>query len=134
MTVAGARSPLHEPHPQSRAMRTAALVLDGAALAFVVLFVVAGVVFGQRGSEMPTDNWWLFGPMAGAGLTALAGGVVALVAAIRGDRHAILAIPLALGGLAVLAIVGFPVLVLPGIVAGLWWFLVRAHGRKGRRS
>ena len=60
--------------------------------------------------------------------------MVALVAAVRGDRHAILSIPLALGGLAVLAIVGAPVLVLPVVVGGLAWFLVLAKGRKKGRS
>jgi hypothetical protein len=111
-----------------------ALALDGVFLAFAVFFVVAVVAFGQRGAEMPTDNWWLFGPMVGVALAALAGGVVALVAAVRGDRHAILSIPLALGGLAVLAIVGVPLLVLPVIVGGLAWFLVLAKGQKKRRS
>ena len=114
-------------------MRAVALALDGAFLAFAVFFVVAVGAFGQRGAEMPTDNWWLFGPMVGAGLAALAGGVVALVAAVRGDRHAILSIPLALGGLAVLAIVGVPRLVLPVIVGGLAWFLILAKGQKKRR-
>ena len=131
MAVAGTSSHLHGMH---RRMRTVALALDGAFLAFAVLFVVAVVAFGQRGAEMPTDNWWLFGPMVGAGLAALAGGAVALVAIVRGDRHAILAIPLALGGAAVLAIVGLPVLVLPGIVGGLAWFLILARGRTKRPS
>jgi hypothetical protein len=115
-------------------VRKAALALDAVFLAFALFFVVAASVFGQRGAEMPTDNWWLFGPMVGAGLAAIAGGVVALVAAVRGDRHAILSIPLALGGLAVLATVGHPLLVLPLIVAGLAWFLVLAKGRMNRRS
>lgn len=83
---------------------------------------------------MPTDNWWLFGPMLGDGPAALAGGVVALGAAIRGDRHAILSIPLALGGLTVLGIVGVPVLVVPAIVGGLAWFLVLAKRQRKRRS
>lgn len=134
MAGAGASSHLHGVNPRIRSMRTAALVLDGAFLAFAVFFVVAVVAFGQRGAEMPTDNWWLFGPMVGAGLAALAGGVVALVAAVRGDRHAILSIPLALGGVTVLAIVGAPALVLPLIVGGLAWFLVLAKGPKTRRS
>lgn len=115
-------------------MSAVALAFDGAFLAFAVFFVVAAVGFGQRGAEIPTDNWWLFGPMVGAGLAALAGGVVAVVAAVRGERHAILAIPLALGGLAVLAIVGAPVVLLPVIVGGLAWFLVLAKGQKKRRS
>jgi arginyl-tRNA synthetase len=69
-----------------------------------------------------------------AGMAALAGGFVALVAALRGDRHAILSTPLSLGGLAVLAIVGIPLLVLPVIVGGLAWFLVLANGQRKRRS
>lgn len=115
-------------------MRAVALALDGACLAFAVFFVVAGVAFGQRGAEVPTDNWWLFGPMVGAGLAALAGAMVALAAALRGDRHAILSIPLVLGGLAVLAIVGVPLLVVPAIVGGLAWFLVLAKRQRRRRS
>lgn len=132
MAVAGTRSHWHV-HPRP-SMRAVALALDGAFLAFAVFFVAAVVAFGQRGAEMPTDNWWLFGPMVGAGLAALAGGVVALVAALRGDRHAILSIPLALGGLAALAIVGVPRFVLPVIVGGLAWFLILAKGQRKRRS
>ena len=134
MAVAGTSSHGHGLHPRSASMRTVALALDGAFLAFAVFFVVAVVAFGQQGAEMPTDNWWLFGPMVGAGSAALAGGLVALVAAVRGDRHAILSVPLALGGLAVLAIVGFPRFVLPVIVGGLGWFLVLVKGQKERRN
>lgn len=125
----------HGSHPRRPSARAGALALDGAALAFVAAFVIAAVAFGQRGEELPTDNWWLFGPMLGAGVAALSGGVIALVAAARGDRHAILVAPLVLGGLAVLAIVGLPVLVVPVVVGGLAWFLVlvRRDGRGGRR-
>ena len=133
MAVAGTSAHVPGVHPRTRSLRAVALALDGAFLAFAVFLVVAVVAFGQRGAELPTDNWWLFGPMVGAGLAALAGGVVALVAAVRGDRHAILSIPLALGGVAVLATVGRPVLMLPGIAVGLAWILIVAKGQEKRR-
>lgn len=129
MAVAGPSSRLRRAHPRGRSLRAAALALDGVALVFAPFFVVAVAVFGQRGAEIPTDDWWLSGPMVGAGLAALAGGLVAVIAAARGDRHAILSIALALGGVVVLAVVGIPVLVLPAIVGGLVWFPVLARSQ-----
>lgn len=79
------------------APRRVALALDGAFLACVLFFVLAAVAFGQRGAETPWDNWWLAGPMVGAAAAALAGGLAAIVALARGDRHRILLLPLALG-------------------------------------
>lgn len=134
MPMAATSSHWHGVQVRIPSMRMVALALDGTSLAIAVLFVVAVVAFGQHGAEMPTDNWWLFVPMIGAGLAALAGGVVALAAAVKGDRHAILSIPLALGGFAVLAIVGRPLLVLPVIGGGLAWFLVLAKSQKRGRS
>lgn len=132
--AAGASSSWHGLHSRGGSTRAVALALDVAVAGLVAIFVLAAGAFGQRGEELPTDNWWLFGPMLGAWLAAIAGGVVALVAAVRGDRHAILLIPLALGGLAVLAVVGHPVFVLPAIVGGLAWFAFLVKGRNEPRS
>jgi hypothetical protein len=68
--------------------------------------MIAASVFGQTGGETFSDNLILAFFWIGAGVAALLGGVVALVAVVRGDRDGTIAIPLAIGGLVLFFVIG----------------------------
>lgn len=96
----------HGSHPRRLTARTVALALDGLFAASLAGLIVAASVFGQRGGETLSDNWILAGFALGAAAAVLAGGAVALVTVIRGNRDKLLIIPLSFGGLTLLFLVG----------------------------
>jgi hypothetical protein len=103
--AAARRGPSH-PHPENSSLRALALGLDALFAALLVGLVLASSVFGQRGGETLADNWVLSGLALGAAATALAGSALALVALVRGSRDTLLVIPLAVGGIVLIFLVG----------------------------
>jgi hypothetical protein len=87
-------------------LRSLALELVGLFVALLVGLVLASSVFGLRGGDTLADNWVLAGLALGAAATALAGGVLALVALVRGGRETFLVIPLAVGGIVLAFLIG----------------------------
>lgn len=92
--------------PRMSVLTVVALVLDALFVVSLAGLMLAASVFGQTGGETLSDNLVLSGFGIGAGAAVLAGGVVALVAVVRGIRDHLLAVPLVIGGIALIFLLG----------------------------